>query len=312
MIVHLLCFLMTMMFSVVTCAPGQNTARQSMALADDDSKATERVFRVVDPLGGGNLIVSNKREQTKESLASRQENVLNTLMVSAREDKPKQRHMSSHTLDPLGGGHLLKATDPDSETQNFKASELFVDQGRQNMMRLAREDKSSQRSSHALDGLGSGRVVGVVDPYRGNQMFRSLDRNHLLDSLDNYQGGEVLRVLDALTGSDLISSLDSAEGVAVLSALKKTHTKHPKRMLDSVSGWAFGESKRNFDEIDNVGFTGFAKKSPSPYYRKQFEALAKKNFDEIDRAGFETYNKRDFDEIDRTGFETFEKRDRKE
>lgn len=115
-------------------------------------------------------------------------------------------------------------------------------------------------------------------------------------------------MLDSISGRDLLSSLDSAEGMAVLSALRKTHTKYPKRMLDSVSGWAFGESKRNFDEIDNVGFTGFAKRSPR--YRQL--ALAKKNFDEIDRAGFETYNKRDFDEIDRAGFETFEKRDRKE
>ena len=115
-------------------------------------------------------------------------------------------------------------------------------------------------------------------------------------------------MLDSLTASDLLS-LDSSERMAVLNALRSTHTKYPKRMLDSVSGWAFGESKRNFDEIDNVGFTGFAKRG-YPKYKNL--ALAKKNFDEIDRAGFETYNKRDFDEIDRTGFDTFEKRDRKE
>lgn len=118
--------------------------------------------------------------------------------------------------------------------------------------------------------------------------------------------------MDALTGSNLLSSLDSAEGTAVLSALKKTHSKSPKRGMDSLLGETFGESKRNFDEIDNVGFTSFAKKSSSPYYRKQFDSLAKRNFDEIDRTGFETYNKRDFDEIDRAGFETFMKRDRKE
>ena len=196
---------------------------------------------------------------------------------------------------------------------------------RQNMMRLAREDKSFQHrdmtggdvirslmAARGLDKIGGGHLLGVLDPYTGGQIFRSLDRSHLLDSLDSFQGGEVVRMLDAITGGDLLSSLDSADGVAVLNALKKIHTKHPKRMLDSVSGWAFGESKRDFDEIDNVGFTGFAKKSPHPSYRNQYSSLAKKNFDEIDRAGFETYNKRNFDEIDRTGFETFEKRDRKE
>lgn len=199
------------------------------------------------------------------------------------------------------------------------------------MLRLVRDNKPNQRdftggdvirnlmATHTLDKIGGGNLLRALDPYTGGQIMRSLDRGHLLNTLDGFQGGEVLRMLDAVNGGELLSSLDSAEGVAVLNALQKTHTKHPKRMLDSVSGWAFGESKRNFDEIDNVGFTGFAKRWPSPYYsqypngnRGSSLSLAKKNFDEIDRAGFETYNKRNFDEIDRTGFETFEKRNAKE
>lgn len=183
------------------------------------------------------------------------------------------------------------------------------------MMRLAREDKSMLHHDIPSGNLMRSLLVTgrcCLDSIGGGNLVRAesyADRGHLLDSLDR---GEVLRMLDAVSGGDLLSSVESSEGESGNNGLKKTRTKHPKRMLDSVSGWAFGESKRNFDEIDNVGFTGFAKKSPSPYRNRNSLALAKKNFDEIDRAGFETYNKRNFDEIDRTGFETFEKRDRKE
>ncbi|XP_015913760.1 uncharacterized protein [Parasteatoda tepidariorum] len=219
---------------------------------------------------------------------------------------------------------------------------------RNNIMRLAREDKSmrghlefsgadvirSLLNSRSLNSLGGGELIRILDPLSGGQMLRSLDQlssGQYLNSLDNYRGGEVLNVLDRMTGGDFISSLDAVEGGSVLGALdrarqsKLRHPPSPKRTqtldtlngmafgmskrFDSLSGSTFGMSKRDFDEIDNVGFTGFAKRGP---YRHNSLALAKKNFDEIDRAGFETYNKRNFDEIDRAGFETFEKRDRKE
>ncbi|GIX88729.1 uncharacterized protein CEXT_25401 [Caerostris extrusa] len=174
-------------------------------------------------------------------------------------------------------------------------------------------------------------------PLSGGQMMKSLDQlssGQGLIFLDNFRGGEVLSVLDRLTGGEFINSLDLVDGVSILGALDKAkqaklrHRPAPKRTLDTLTGMAFGESKRfdslsgstfglskrDFDEIDNVGFTGFAKRGWGPYGRGRGStlALAKKNFDEIDRAGFETYNKRNFDEIDRAGFETFEKRDRKD
>ncbi|GFV23298.1 uncharacterized protein TNCV_4780121 [Trichonephila clavipes] len=223
--------------------------------------------------------------------------------------------------------------------------------GRQNLLRLAREDKSSRvhldfngadvirslLASRSLDRLGGGEVIRILDPLTGGLMLKSLDQLSTvqgLNSLDNFRGGEVLSVLDRLTGGDFVNSLDLVEGVTVLGALEKArqaklrHKPSPKRTLDTLTGMAFGESKRfdslsgstfglskrDFDEIDNVGFTGFAKRGWGSYGRGRGStlALAKKNFDEIDRAGFETYNKRNFDEIDRAGFETFEKRNGKE
>ncbi|KAF8792799.1 uncharacterized protein LOC129968717 [Argiope bruennichi] len=222
---------------------------------------------------------------------------------------------------------------------------------RNNLLRLAREDKSSRLhldfngadvirnllAARSLDRLGGGEVIRILDPLTGGQMLKSLEQlssGQGLNSLDNFRGGEVLSVLDRLTGGDFINSLDMVEGVTVMAALDKArqakmrHRPAPKRTLDTLTGMAFGESKRfdslsgstfglskrDFDEIDNVGFTGFAKRGWGSYGRGRGNslALAKKNFDEIDRAGFETYNKRNFDEIDRAGFETFEKRDRKD
>ncbi|GIY70737.1 uncharacterized protein CDAR_180861 [Caerostris darwini] len=223
---------------------------------------------------------------------------------------------------------------------------------RQNLLRLAREDKSSRLThldfngadairsllaARSLDRLGGGEIIRILDPLSGGQMMKSLDQlssGQGLIFLDNFRGGEVLSVLDRLTGGDFINSLDLVDGVSILGALDKAkqaklrHRPAPKRTLDTLTGMAFGESKRfdslsgstfglskrDFDEIDNVGFTGFAKRGWGPYGRGRGStlALAKKNFDEIDRAGFETYNKRNFDEIDRAGFETFEKRDRKD
>merc|ERR1712123_547856 len=49
-----------------------------------------------------------------------------------------------------------------------------------------------------------------------------------------------------------------------------------RKGFDSMSGFAFGKKKRNFDEIDRAGFGAFVKRFPGP---------SKKNFDEIDRAG---------------------------
>lgn len=62
--------------------------------------------------------------------------------------------------------------------------------------------------------------------------------------------------------------------------------------VSCFSGITFGNEKRNFDEIDRTGFSGFAKK----------------NFDEIDRSGFDGFVKKNFDEIDRVGFGSFVKR----
>merc|ERR1711892_858166 len=80
-----------------------------------------------------------------------------------------------------------------------------------------------------------------------------------------------------------------------------------RKGFDSMSGFTFGYSKRNFDEIDRAGFGAFVKRFPGP---------SKKNFDEIDRAGFGAfvkrspsgYSKRNFDEIDQAGFGAFVKR----
>ncbi|XP_054707491.1 uncharacterized protein LOC129217242 [Uloborus diversus] len=188
-------------------------------------------------------------------------------------------------------------------------------------------------SAHALDRLGGGELLRALAPLSGGAAARALERiggggERAVDSLDGFRGGEVLIALDRLTGGELLASFDDKESTAVLEALemarqRSRHRPAPKRTLDTLSGMAFGNSKkrfdslsgstfglskRDFDEIDNVGFTGFAKRGRGGLSL----ALAKKNFDEIDRAGFETYNKRNFDEIDRTGFETFEKRDRKE
>merc|ERR1711892_814431 len=69
-----------------------------------------------------------------------------------------------------------------------------------------------------------------------------------------------------------------------------------RKGFDSMSGFTFGYSKRNFDEIDRAGFGAFVKRIPGP---------SKKNFDEIDRAGFGAFVKRNFDEIDKVGFGSF-------
>nr|XP_012225408.1 PREDICTED: orcokinin peptides type A-like isoform X2 [Linepithema humile] len=80
-----------------------------------------------------------------------------------------------------------------------------------------------------------------------------------------------------------------------------------RRVLDSLAGTTFGESKRlssfrrpgptnirsahNFDEID----------------RSVFDRFSKRNIDEIDNA-FDSFFKRNLDEIDRVGWSGFVKR----
>ncbi|KAG8194617.1 hypothetical protein JTE90_003094 [Oedothorax gibbosus] len=213
---------------------------------------------------------------------------------------------------------------------------------RQNQLRLARDDKSLKPTfngadviyalirTRSLDQFGGSQLIRTLDPLTGGQITKSVDQLATDAALDNFKGGEVIAVLDRLTGGDILGSLESVEGMEVLEALEKSvHAhglhQHPKRTLDTLTGMAFGlskrfdslsgstfgMSKRDFDEIDNVGFTGFAKRAPGGRGRGSTLALAKKNFDEIDRAGFEGYEKKNFDEIDRAGFESFEKRGKK-
>ncbi|GFQ78414.1 orcokinin peptides type A [Trichonephila clavata] len=162
---------------------------------------------------------------------------------------------------------------------------------RQNLLRLAREDKSSRvhldfngadvirslLASRSLDRLGGGEVIRILDPLTGGLMLKSLDQLSTvqgLNSLDNFRGGEVLSVLDRLTGGDFVNSLDLVEGVTVLGALEKArqaklrHKPSPKRTLDTLTGMAFGESKR-FDSLSGSTF-----------------GLSKRDFDEIDNVGF--------------------------
>ncbi|OXU29148.1 hypothetical protein TSAR_006550 [Trichomalopsis sarcophagae] len=83
-----------------------------------------------------------------------------------------------------------------------------------------------------------------------------------------------------------------------------------KRNFDEIdrSGFSGFNKKRNFDEIDRTGFSGFNKRNFDEIDRSGFSGFNKRNFDEIDRTGFSGFNKRNFDEIDRSGFSGFNKR----
>merc|ERR1711983_147468 len=117
-------------------------------------------------------------------------------------------------------------------------------------------------------------------------------------SLDSIGGGNILRQapksLDSIGGGHIIRQLDSIGGGNILRGASdyqppKYHGYFDKRGYDPLRGMTFGVQKRNFDEIDRVGFNNFVKK----------------NFDEIDRVGFNSFVKKNFDEIDRAGFNGF-------
>ena len=47
------------------------------------------------------------------------------MVVVAREDKKKPS--SSGTLDPIGGGNLVRIIDPEADTEIFRALESLLD-----------------------------------------------------------------------------------------------------------------------------------------------------------------------------------------
>nr|ABR21072.1 venom neuropeptide-3 [Mesobuthus eupeus] len=104
------------------------------------------------------------------------------------------------------------------------------------------------------------------------------------------------------------------------------------RMFDNLAYNQASLVKRNFDEIDNVGFNDFGPASRPgsgrSWFSKRNWELARYNLrrlvkratqddlmeskrqelDEIDKSGFGGFHKRNFDEIDRSGFNDFGKR----
>ncbi|XP_067134685.1 orcokinin peptides type A-like [Centruroides vittatus] len=103
------------------------------------------------------------------------------------------------------------------------------------------------------------------------------------------------------------------------------------RMFDNLGYNQAYLVKRNFDEIDNVGFNDFGPGTGRSWFPKRNLDLASYNsrrlvkrssppsdddmmeskrqeIDEIDKSGFGGFFKRNFDEIDRSGFNDFGKR----
>lgn len=183
----------------------------------------------------------------------------------------------------------------------------------------------------SVDRLNGGQFVELLDPIMDGQLSRIMEAikrkspesfnrlvavsdipaRQFLSILDNLSGGQVSAAFSnsfpSTFGRPRRASLDTMSGLSL---------GYSKKSLDPMSGVSFGApSKRNFDEIDRTGFSGFAKRRSEfdELDRSGFSGFAKRRseFDELDRTGFSGFAKRrsnEFDELDRSGFSGFAKR----
>merc|ERR1711963_1129962 len=147
--------------------------------------------------------------------------------------------------------------------------------------------------ARSLDSIGGGNILRHLDSIGGGNILRQAPK-----SLDSIGGGHIIRQLDSIGGGNILRGASDYQP-------PKYHGYFDKRGYDPLRGMTFGVQKRNFDEIDRVGFNNFVKKNFDEIDRAGFNSFVKKNFDEIDRAGFNNFVKKNFDEIDRAGWNNF-------